>query len=146
MKNLMVQNESASRPCWMLVDDDKDILSVLRETVAAFVDADVQCFHSPHAALAAFAFAPEEFDFVITDLEMPGMSGLELGERLRKLSPSLKVLLVTGSEILAEEEAAQKGFCGLCTSHFRSRLCEMHSWSPAFWKRRLKINQIFFRP
>jgi two-component system cell cycle sensor histidine kinase/response regulator CckA len=118
MKNSMMQIEGASRPRWMIVDDNKDILSLMCGIVAKFVDADVQCFHSPHAALATFAAAPEAVDFVITDLEMPGMSGIELGERLRKLSPSLKVLLSTGSEIITDGEAAQKGFCGLLRKPF----------------------------
>jgi CheY-like chemotaxis protein len=102
----------------MIVDDNKDFLSLIRGIIAEFADADVQCFHSPQAALVAFAFAPKAFDFVITDLEMPGMSGLELGARLRKLSPSLKILLATGSEILTAGEAAQKGFCGLLRKPF----------------------------
>jgi CheY-like chemotaxis protein len=118
MKNLLVQIEVVSRPRWIIVDDNKDILSLMRGIVAKFVDADVQCFHSPHAALATFAAAPEAVDFVIADLEMPGMSGIELGDRLRKLSPSLKVLLSTGSEILTDGEAAQKGFCRLLRKPF----------------------------
>ena len=118
MKNLMVKTECASRPRWMIVDDNKDFLALMRGIVAKFVDADIQFFHSPHAALATFAVAPQAIDFVITDLEMPGMSGIELGERLRKLSPSLKILLSTGSEILTEEEADQKGFCGLLRKPF----------------------------
>ncbi len=102
----------------MVVDDNKDILSLMRDVVAQCVDADIQCFHSPHAALAAFTAAPEAVDFVITDLEMPGMSGLELGSRLRKLSPAIKVLLSTGSELLTETEAVQRGFCGLLLKPF----------------------------
>jgi len=118
MENLMMPNEGASRPRWVIVDDNKDILSLMCAIVSRCSDADIQCFHSPHAALATFAAAPEAVDFVITDLEMPGMSGIELGERLRKLSPSLKVLLATGSEILTDGEAGQKGFCGLLRKPF----------------------------
>jgi len=113
MKDLMMPNEGASRPRWMIVDDNEDIRSLMCAIVSQCSDADIQCFHSPHAALATFATAPEAVDFVITDLEMPGMSGLELGQRLRQLSPPLKVLLATGSEILTDGEAVQKGFCGL---------------------------------
>src|SRR5258708_9948436 len=102
----------------MIVDDNKDVLSLMRAIIARCINADVQCFHSPHAALATFMATPEAFDFVITDLEMPGMSGLELGERLKKLSPAIKVLLSTGSEILTDEEAVQKGFCGLLHKPF----------------------------
>ena len=118
MKNSIIETEAASRPRWMIVDDNQDVLAWMRELVAKLVDADIQCFDSPHSALATFAAAPETVDFVITDLEMPGMSGLELGDRLRKLSPSLKVLLATGSEILTNREAAQKGFCGLLRKPF----------------------------
>jgi len=114
----MMQTQGASRPRWLIVDDNKDILSLMSDIVSRCMDVDIQCFHSPHAALATFAAAPEAVDFVITDLEMPGMSGLELGKRLRQLSPSLKVLLATGSEILTDGEAVQKGFCGLLRKPF----------------------------
>jgi CheY-like chemotaxis protein len=118
MKNSIIETEAARRPRWMIVDDNQDILAWMRELLAKLVDADIQCFDSPHAALATFAAAPDAVDFVITDLEMPDMSGIELGDRLRKLSPSLKVLLATGSEILTNREAAQKGFCGLLHKPF----------------------------
>jgi CheY-like chemotaxis protein len=118
MKNLTVQTENVSRPRWMIVDDNQDFLSLLRAVVEEVAGADVQCFQSPRAALAAFTDAPGAVDFVITDLEMPGMSGVELGERLRKLSPSLKILLATGSDILTQEDVVQKGFCGLLHKPF----------------------------
>lgn len=118
MKNSTVQTENVSRPRWMIVDDNQDFLSLMRAVVEEVTGADVQCFQSPHAALAAFASAPGAVDFVITDLEMPGMSGVELGERLRKLSPSLKILLATGSDMFTNEDAVQKGFCGLLHKPF----------------------------
>jgi CheY-like chemotaxis protein len=49
---------------------------------------------------------------------MPDMSGIELCRRLRALSPSLKILLSTGSDILSDDEAVQKGFCGLLRKPF----------------------------
>lgn len=102
----------------MVVDDNQDILMLIRDIVARFSDVDIECFNSPQDALAAFEAEPEAFDFVITDLEMPGMSGIELSRRLRALSPSLRILLSTGSELLSDEEAAQKGFCGLLRKPF----------------------------
>jgi len=102
----------------MIVDDNKNILSLMRGVIARCADADIHCFHSPDAALATFAAAPKAFDFVITDLEMPGMSGIELGRQPKKLSPATKVLLSTGSGILTNEEAVQRGFCGLLRKPF----------------------------
>ncbi len=116
----------------MIVDDNQDVLSMLRDIITSCVNADIQCFHSPHAALATFTSAPEAFDFVITDLEMPSMSGIELGSQLRKLSPAIKVLLATGSGILTTKEARQKGFCGMLHKPFLPRnLSVAHSKPPA---------------
>ncbi len=45
----------------------------------------------------ALAFLEKEaFDLLITDLQMPGMEGLELIENSRKKNPTLATILVTG--------------------------------------------------
>ena len=118
MINLNIETEQTSRPRWMIVDDNQDVLTLMRDVIAHFADVDIQCFHSPLAALATFTSAPKAFDLVITDLEMPDMSGIELGSRLWRLSPTIKVLLSTGSEILTATEARQKGFCGMLRKPF----------------------------
>jgi CheY-like chemotaxis protein len=49
------------------------------------------------------------FDIVLTDLAMPGMSGLEVARRIRQLHPHTPIVLVTGWEVnisQAELEAA----------------------------------------
>src|ERR1043166_5004613 len=103
---------------WMVVDDNESLLewvASLLETVGA---AEVSRFNSAAAALAAFAAAPQEFEFVVTDLEMPGMNGNELCRRLLEISPGLKVLLATGSTTITEREAVRCGFCGLLPKPF----------------------------
>jgi FixJ family two-component response regulator len=50
----------------------------------------------PEAALALFAQAPEDFALVLTDLTMPGMTGLELAEQMLRLRPSARVVLMSG--------------------------------------------------
>ena len=109
---------AAQRPRWMIVDDNEDILWVLRHLAAQISGADITCFLSPCEALAAFTAAPESFELVVTDLEMPGMSGIELCERLHALLPAAKILLTTGSEIITDAEARDKGFCGLLHKPF----------------------------
>jgi len=112
------QTETASRPRWMIVDDNEDILLLMRDIAAQFSDAEIVCFNSPQAALAAFGAAPENFELVITDFEMPGMNGVELCHRLRAISPAAKILLATGSGLVSEEAAANEGFCGLLHKPF----------------------------
>ncbi len=44
------------------------------------------------------------FDVVFSDVVMPGMSGVELGQEIRRLYPELPVVLTSGfSHVLAEE-------------------------------------------
>lgn len=49
---------------------------------------------------------PDRFDVVFTDVVMPGMSGIELAQELRRLHPELPVVLTSGySQVLAQEGA-----------------------------------------
>lgn len=98
---------------WMLVDDDKNVLIFIQEIISRFGGIETECFESPYAALAAFTIDPDKFELVITDLEMPGMDGVELCHHLLKLKPDTKILLSTGSAAVTETFAARAGFCGL---------------------------------
>jgi DNA-binding NtrC family response regulator len=52
----------------------------------------------------ALLSGPGGFDAVFTDVVMPGMSGIELGQEIRRRHPDLPVLLTSGySHVLAEE-------------------------------------------
>ena len=118
MKNSIAQTETAGAARWMIVDDNEDILSLMRAIAERLGAVAIECFNSPKAALAAFRAAPGKFSVVITDLEMPGMSGIELCRELRKFSPAQKILLTTGSEILTGREAVERGFCGMLRKPF----------------------------
>ena len=120
MKSENYSDESAktARPLWMIVDDNEDILWLMREMAASFSNAEIVCFNSPQAALAAFKSEPESFELVITDFEMPEMNGVELCHRLRAILPTVKILLATGSGVISEEAARDEGFCGLLHKPF----------------------------
>ena len=50
------------------------------------------------------------YDLVISDIRMPGMDGMQLLEELKKLQPSLVVIMITGyATIKSAVEAIQKG-------------------------------------
>lgn len=108
----------AAQTRWMIVDDNQEILALMCAIVGRLSDAQIESFNSPQAALAAFTAAPDKFQFVITDLEMPGMNGIELCRRLLEIAPKLKVLLATGSGFVGGEAAAGMGFCGLLHKPF----------------------------
>ncbi|NTU59440.1 MAG: PAS domain S-box protein, partial [Deltaproteobacteria bacterium] len=81
--------------CVLVVDDDGSILKLLEVALVAVDFAPVLC-RSPEEALRAFSADPGRFDAVFTDYTMPGMSGLELAERLHEVRPEVPVLLGTG--------------------------------------------------
>ena len=54
---------------------------------------------STSGADALEQFAAHKFDLVVTDYKMPRMDGLELIGRLRKSTPELPIVLVSGFSI-----------------------------------------------
>jgi CheY-like chemotaxis protein len=52
--------------------------------------------NSGQKALEMFSEKSSEIDLVITDLVMPQMSGREVIERLRRISPQIKVICASG--------------------------------------------------
>ena len=115
MNHLFAKDENKR---WMLVDDNADVLSLVAALVENLTDAKVECFNSPLAALAALADAPDKYEVVITDYEMPGMDGVELCRRLREISPAQKIILATGSGFFTGPAARHAGFSGLLNKPF----------------------------
>lgn len=56
----------------------------------------VTAFTDPQEALACFESADADFDFVLTDHNMPKMSGLDLARALLRLRPALPVAILSG--------------------------------------------------
>lgn len=78
----------------LIVDDDPEVREILAETLLEFGYGVVQAA-SGEEALPILG-ARQDIDLVITDVRMPGMSGLELVEHARAFSPSLRVILISG--------------------------------------------------
>ena len=79
----------------LLVDDEADIVGAT-QIILEQAGYDVSPFTDSREALAAFRGAPDTFDLVITDLTMPGVSGMELAQKLLEIRPRLPILLCTG--------------------------------------------------
>ena len=78
------------------VDDEKPILEGTKEILLeACEGAEVMTFSRGDAALEAISQGKKP-DVVFSDIEMPGLSGLEFAVRLKSLSPETKIVFVTG--------------------------------------------------
>lgn len=96
----------AAKRTILCVDDEKDILSALFDT---FMDIyDVKTASSGEDALQIFS--KEDVALVISDQRMPRMEGTALLEKITKLKPQCKKILLTGyADINAAVEAINKG-------------------------------------
>jgi FixJ family two-component response regulator len=74
-----------------IVDDDDDVRTALSRLLRAMGHA-VQVF----ASAEEFEAETVVVDCVIVDVRLPGLSGIELGQRLRNRTAPVPVVLVTG--------------------------------------------------
>jgi CheY-like chemotaxis protein len=78
----------------LLVDDDLALGAYLARVLRTHGQFEVT--HELDAAAALRSLENERCDLLITDIEMPGMTGLELIGRARRLAPELPVAVLTG--------------------------------------------------
>jgi two-component system response regulator FixJ len=84
----------AHPPLIAIVEDDGSMREALSELFEVF-SFSYRAFDRAEAFLAAFA--AERFDCLVTDLHLPGISGLELQQRVKALDASIPVIVITSS-------------------------------------------------
>src|ERR1022692_3836836 len=90
----MTSNEHADGPGRILVvEDDLVTGRVLTRLLGDRGGFDVTHTTDPHNGLKRAS--SENWDLVLTDVEMPGMTGLELLQALRQVAPDLPVVVLT---------------------------------------------------
>ncbi|HQJ08770.1 MAG TPA: PAS domain S-box protein [Deltaproteobacteria bacterium] len=93
----------------LLIDDEEMILSSVQRALEAS-GYTVTAQKDALKAFDAFSRSPDEFDLVITDLTMPGMTGIDLVKKLLAIRPDTPVILSTGfSEAIDEHELKDLG-------------------------------------
>jgi DNA-binding NtrC family response regulator len=76
----------------LIVDDDDSVRDVLYDLLS-----DEHLCHSASTAEQALAFIGEKpYDVVLTDISMPGLSGVELLGLLRQSQPDTPVIIISG--------------------------------------------------
>ena len=89
-----------------IVDDDQSVRWVLEKALNQ-ADMETRTFErAEHLLEAIDAGSP---DVLLTDVRMPGMSGLALLERLRTTRPELPIIVITAHSDLENAVAAYKG-------------------------------------
>jgi PAS domain S-box-containing protein len=80
----------------LVVDDEPVIARVVSEQLRR-LGYRVTAVNDPEEALELLAEEPDEYDLLLTDLQMPQMDGVELAARVGRLRPELPVVLSTGN-------------------------------------------------
>ncbi len=86
---------TATTPLVLIVDDEPPLVAL----VARMLDGQgyqLLTAGSPDDALRVAATAGRPIALLVTDLQMPGMTGRMLSRRLLETNPGMKVLYVTG--------------------------------------------------
>ncbi|HEU0202703.1 MAG TPA: PAS domain-containing protein [Burkholderiaceae bacterium] len=80
----------------ILIVDDETALVRLGEEMMAELGYEPVGFASSLDALANFQAEPHRFDAVLSDEAMPGMTGSELAQEIRKIRPDIPIVLMSG--------------------------------------------------
>jgi two-component system cell cycle sensor histidine kinase/response regulator CckA len=80
----------------LLVVDDEDALCVSLTQLLTRLGYEAVSKSRPDEALELFRESPDEFALVLTDLTMPGMTGLELAQQILAVKPTAKIALMSG--------------------------------------------------
>lgn len=91
----------------LLVDDDLDVSTVIKE-VLTDMGYSVVSFNKSTDALQWFKSHSSEIDLAVLDMIMPKKNGHELFTDLRKITPQLKGIIVTGYSEKSDLIAAKK--------------------------------------
>jgi DNA-binding NtrC family response regulator len=93
----------------LVVDDEADIRLLLRDVLEQSRTV-VVCVESAPDAIREMEARP--FSLVVTDIGMPGMSGLDLLKWIKEHQPDTPVIVMTGLGPKSVDEAERLGACG----------------------------------
>ena len=110
----------------LYVDDDESIIFLMTRLLQR-QGYRVTGYTDPRAAIAAVRSDADDYTMLVTDYNMPGMSGLELARELREIRPDLPIALASG--YITEELRAKAPAAGVSELVYKpntvDELCEV---------------------
>lgn len=104
-----------------LIDDSRSALAIIRNCIETLDDLEIVEFQSPRKALTEASFT--QFDFIITDYDMPGLNGIDLIQLLREI-PSYRevpiIMLTSVGDYEVCVNALQAGATDFIAKPFRA--------------------------
>jgi CheY-like chemotaxis protein len=91
----------------ILFVDDENVLVDLGKQMLESLGYRVNAKASSVEALDTFSADPDAFDLVITDMTMPGLTGVELAKKIMAIRPAIPVILCTGFRDLVDAKQSK---------------------------------------
>ncbi len=85
-----------SKPRILITDDEAGIRQILREMLGE----SYECAEACSAEEAIELMRAEEFDLLLTDIMMTGLSGLEMVPQVLKFAPDTTVIMISGEQTI----------------------------------------------
>jgi DNA-binding NtrC family response regulator len=118
----------------LIVDDDE----LIRDALSELFEGEHLCHTVGTAEEALTRLAAQDYDVIITDLSMPGMSGEDLLRFARIYQPRTPVFFISGSiEISQAQKLKVKGAFGYLLKPFRLEDIEASVGRALEYRRRL---------
>lgn len=100
----------------LIVDDEAEVRSLL---VRGLADTPCKCVPASNAFDALQKIREDRFSVVMSDVCMPGMSGLELLRFIKSHDPDVSVIMITGAlDLSTAVNSLQLGACDYLTKPF----------------------------
>ena len=121
----------------LLIDDEERVANAWRRILMS-LGYDVTAATHPAEGLRMFRASPEDFDLVLTDLDMPQMNGLELTGKLKQSRPDIPVVLYTGFSAKSERSRSTTHWASTaaCTSRYPHLRWQIRCEGP--WTKRIR--------
>lgn len=106
----------------ILLVDDEQMLGEMYKVMLERSGYTVTLHTDSQEAYTAFKNQSDQFDVVITDQTMPGMTGFELAKKMLHIRPDIPIILCTGyNSFIAEEKARIAGIKGFLQKPFSKK-------------------------
>jgi response regulator RpfG family c-di-GMP phosphodiesterase len=126
----------------LIVDDEDNVRSVLLRHLG---EEGSECVACPSALDALGKMKDERFSLVISDIMMPGMSGVEFLRLAKKQDPETAFIMITGlMDINTAVDSLRIGACDFITKPFELRAIK-RAVDRALERRRLLIQNRYYR-
>ena len=94
-----------------MVDDEVALVGMYQKLLKA-LKYEGTIVTDPEEAISLVRKHPEQYELVITDLTMPGKSGLEVARQIRAIREDLPVILATGFHgTVTDQQLQAAGIC-----------------------------------